>query len=454
MTFLLSYFLLIGVVLAETCLQTIKKDVIIVGGGSSGVYTAIHLSDLGKDVAIIEQSGFLGSHANTYYNPSTGELVNVGVQSLHNTSIVREYLERLNITARREAIPQFQTVNVDFMEGVAKPNFASPSQDDVFQGFQTFANILSEKYAYLDRGFFLPDPIPEELFLPFATFAAKYGIEAIIESIAVFIQPVEIWKEPTLYVIKNFGLQSTLSYLELISQGLYRPHDVNEIYRSASKELGSKVLYNSSAAAVRRSPEGVSVVVKTPSGNVCFNACKIIMTAPPFLHNFRGWDLTRNEMELFSKFKGKSSQIAILHNPRWNNTQYHGVGPNSTSGTPILPAVVEIVPNGLSDDSYHSYTVSANPFPVKDAKAIFSQQLKTLQDKGIVPQGETKILEWFDHKDYMNYVSVDDIRAGFYSSLYNLQGTKNTWYTGAVWAGQDSSYIWSFTKALLPRIVK
>jgi len=43
--------------------ETIHRDVCILGGGSSGTYAAIRLSqDLGKSVVVIEKAGRLGGH--------------------------------------------------------------------------------------------------------------------------------------------------------------------------------------------------------------------------------------------------------------------------------------------------------------------------------------------------------------------------------------------------------
>ncbi len=40
--------------------EIITRDVSIIGGGSSGTYSAIRLHDLGKNIAVVEQTGRLG----------------------------------------------------------------------------------------------------------------------------------------------------------------------------------------------------------------------------------------------------------------------------------------------------------------------------------------------------------------------------------------------------------
>ncbi|KAK0111928.1 hypothetical protein ONS96_001192 [Cadophora gregata f. sp. sojae] len=455
-TNMLNTFLTLFLFLGGTVgLKTVKKDVVIIGAGSSGVYTGIRLIDEGKDVAIIESSNFIGSHANTYYDPVTGNPINVGVQSFHNTTVVRDYFARLNVTATSYTYPQWPTVNVDFSTGKPATNYTSPSFPDIVAGFQAFRDVVAANYAYLDDGFHLPDPIPEELFLPFSEFAKKHGFEVILPSIAVFIQPVELWNEPTLYVIKNYGLQSIETYLgSLAGAGVFKPDDVNEIYTSAAEILGSRVILNSSVQKLKRSSTGVTLQVKTPQGVICIEASKVVMAAPPFLRNFAGWDLSSHDRNLFSKFIAKNSHIAITHNPTWNNTSYNGVGPQSTFGTPRLPGTVSMIPTGFTDSSYYSYVVFLENTPVETAQALFKKQVKTLIANGVAPASDNTIVEWFNHNYYMNHVPTADIRAGFYTKLNNLQGKSNTFYVGAAWAGQDSSMIWGVVDELLPKLLE
>lgn len=451
MNTLFTSFLLLGG--AVDAIKTIQKDVVIIGAGASGVYTGIRLMDEGRDVVLIERSDDIGSHANTYYDPATGTPINIGVQGFHNTTVVRNYFARLNVTTPPATSPTWDTVNVDFSTGEEVTNYTSPSFADVLAGFQTFRDV-AEKYAYLDDGFNLPDPIPEELFLPFSTFAQNYGFEAILPMIAVFIEPVELWNEPTLYVLKNFGLESAEGFLNLLNAGSFRPADVNEIYVSAAEILGSRVLLNSTATSVNRSSTGVSVDVNTPDGLVRIEASKIVMAAPPFLSNLVGWDLSPEDSDLFSKFKGRNNHIGVTRNPEWNNVSYNGVGPEYTFGTPRLPGLVSMMPTGFTDSSYYHYVVFQENVAVEDAQALFKEQVATLVANGVVPESNNEIVAWFNHNNYMNRVPEADIRAGFYNKLNGLQGQSNTFYVGAVWAGQDSSMIWRVVDALIPKLLE
>lgn len=51
--------------------QIITRDVCVIGGGSAGTYAAIRLRLMNQSVAVVEKSGRLGGHTETYRDPET-----------------------------------------------------------------------------------------------------------------------------------------------------------------------------------------------------------------------------------------------------------------------------------------------------------------------------------------------------------------------------------------------
>lgn len=78
--------------------SVISRDFTIVGGGSAGTYAAIRLQDLSYSVAVIEQTGRLGGHTQTYDDPATGETIDYGVRAWHKIPEVNNYFARLNVS--------------------------------------------------------------------------------------------------------------------------------------------------------------------------------------------------------------------------------------------------------------------------------------------------------------------------------------------------------------------
>ena len=89
-------------------------------------------------------------------------------------------------------------------------------------------------------------------------------------------------------------------------------------------------------------------------------------------------------------------------------------------------------------------------------KADIIRSIKALQkmnpDK--FQQTEPELIEYYSHAPYFLQVSADEIKKGFYSKLYALQGQRNTYWTGAAWRVQDSSEIWKYTDTqVLPKLL-
>lgn len=62
--------------------DVIIRDVAVIGGGSSGTYSAINLQLLGQSVAVVERDDYLGGHVNTHTDSSIGSNIRLRRSSL------------------------------------------------------------------------------------------------------------------------------------------------------------------------------------------------------------------------------------------------------------------------------------------------------------------------------------------------------------------------------------
>jgi hypothetical protein len=81
-----------------SCNNVINRNVAVIGGGSGGTYTAVHLGDYNQSVVVIEQTGRLGGNTNTYTDPITGATIDYGVQGFHPIPTTEDYFTRFNIS--------------------------------------------------------------------------------------------------------------------------------------------------------------------------------------------------------------------------------------------------------------------------------------------------------------------------------------------------------------------
>lgn len=429
----------------------ITRDVCVIGGGSTGTYSAIRLSDSGKSVVVVEANDRLGGHTNTYTDPSTNETVDYGVIVFHNLDIVKKYFARFNVplTTASFAAPGQVNEYVDFTTGKAVAGYAPANSSAALAGY---AAQLA-KYPYVEAGFDLPYPVPADLLLPFGDFVKKYNLQSLVGFLFGFAQGLgNLLEQYTLYVFKNFGL-GILQDLQIGFLTTAR-QDNSEIYVKALAELRDNVLLQSHVIATDRSSnDGVKVLVKTPTGPKLIIAKKLLITIPPKLNNLRGFDLSSNETTLFSQFLNSAYYTALIrHTSIPPNTSLTNIGANTLYNLPPLPGLYTITPTrvpGLYDVKVGSATALSDA----QVKALIRDTVARLRTAGTFNTTRLQFAAYENHTPFELTVPKDAIAGGFYKRLYALQGQRHTWYTGAAFHTHDSSLLWQFTEGLIPGLL-
>ncbi|TVY18911.1 Beta-cyclopiazonate dehydrogenase [Lachnellula arida] len=431
-----------------SCDEIITRDFAIIGGGSSGTYSAIRLKDLGKSVVVIEGQDRLGGHTQTYTDPKTGGTIDYGVVVFHNLTIVKNYFARLNVSLITEsfatsAVPQY----MDFETGKLVSNYSAANPAAALEIYYE----QMAKYPYVQLGFDLPYPVPDDLLMPFGDFVLKYGLQDLVEIVGEFAQGYgDILKQPTLYIFKIFGSDLILN----IENGFLTTalHDNSLLYESAAADLGQDVVLNSTILAVDRSgSDGAKVVIKTPSGIKLIQSRKLIFTIPPKVENLQGWDLDTNEASLFGQFSNSGYYTAIIQNSGIpDNLSIDNVSPNTQFNVAPLPSIYTLSSTGFPD-LLSVKLGSASDLTDVEAKEIIMSSVEKLQLNRTGPNNP-EFAVYSSHTPFALTVPPSAIAGGFYKSLYSLQGERHTWYTGAAFHTHDSSLLWQFTEALLPNI--
>lgn len=441
----------------------IERDVAIIGGGSAGTYSAINLKDEGKSVVVIEKKGRLGGHTETYIDPATGTTFDIGVVIFHNISVVRDYFQRLNVTLSPFIPTATQNENYDLRSG-EKVNVTTYSQEEVGAALAGYTQQLL-KYPELDEGMFLPNPVPEDLVMPFGEFVKKYNIEAVIPTMYQFNPGLgDILTVPTVENMRVFGL----SLVQQLQTGfLTTPNQNNsELYTNAQAELlaSSSLLLNSEVEAANRPNNGnkrIELVVCTPSGKKLIRAKRLLITIPPRTEFLKPFDLNKTEKDVFGKLINAGYYTSVVNNSgipddltisnKFQDTPYN---------LPELPATYNIQNTrapGLHI-AYYGTSRSAKIYTMTDeeVKADIIAGIKTLQAENpdVFEQTEPEFVEFSSHSPFYLQARPEDTKKGFYEKLYALQGGRNTFWTGATFVAQDSSMIWKFTeKYVLPELV-
>ncbi|KAI0419354.1 hypothetical protein F5X98DRAFT_334865 [Xylaria grammica] len=424
--------------------DVIMRDVAIIGGGSSGTHAAIRLKDHNQTVVVIERDGELGGHVRTY-TANSGIRVNYGVSNFQNYSVVREFFSRFDIPLVQYVQPGDADVYVDFSTGQPVPNGTLPVPD--------FTAYLAEvaKYPYLGQSWELPDPVPEDLLLPFGDFVEKYNLQDVAFTIAQFaIGNGNVFEQTTIYVLKavDYDYIQGIVYGQGVAPETY---DTQSLFNKALVELGSDVLLSSTVYNASRSTAGIELVVKTPTGRKVVKAKKLLVTAPPLVDNLQPLGLDKKETDIFSKFQSHGFYTGLLNNTSLTpGARYYSADPNAnaTYDVPNLPDL-QFIWATKDPDVYWAWYSSPTDVPEEKVKSDIIARFKDL-----APGSNPEFIAYANDSPSTVGVSADEIRDGFYNDLLSLQGYKNTWYTGSTWVSDHSAELWNYTEyELLPRLM-
>ncbi|PSN64144.1 amine oxidase, flavin-containing superfamily [Corynespora cassiicola Philippines] len=440
--------------------EVIYRDVAIIGGGSAGTYSAIALKDKGFSTIVIEKKDRIGGHTETYTDPATGVPIDMGVIIFHDIPTVKNYFSRFNLSLTPIPTLSSGTAGVyDLRYGTAL-NVTRPSQEELGAAFQKFAAILSQ-WPQLAVGQFLPDPIPEDLLLPFGEFCKKHGIEAILPTASSYNpglgDPLTV---PTLEQIKVFGLGVIQSFNSFLTSANFNN---SLLYAAAQAELlaSNSLLLNSQVTKSERTNSSVKLYVDTPTCKQIIIAKKLLITIPAKTDYLKPFDLSAREKSVFKKFINGGYYTSVVKN---TGLPANLSITNNAAGTPYnfidLPGTYQISATGAPNLHTVYYgaprTKNTVPIPEEQVKASIIADLKRLQaaNPGTFTKTEPEFAIFSSHAPFYLQVTAEDIKNGFYAQLYALQGERNTYWNGASFAAHDSSTIWQFTdNVVLPQLV-
>ena len=426
----------------------IDCDVCIVGGGAAGTYAAVRLGDLGKSVMLLESSGRLGGHAQTFTDPATGVPIDIGVADFENTPLVTAYLNRFGVQTATSLPASQASANIDFRTGLAV-TISPPSQAAVGAALAQYYEILTTEYPYLDAGFQLPDPVPAELAAPFSSFVQTHGLQALVPTMFQYSQGAgNLLNDPALYVLKLFSLNVVGS---ILSGGfLNLPQGTQQLYNAAQSYLGESVLLNATVQSIQRC-DGVQTRVKTPQGTTTIRSGQLLWAAPPTLQNLSPVDLDGLEASMFSQLCAKEYSTGIV---KMTGLPAGLSLVNAAASTPYnlppLPGLYRL--QATTPELYIALFGANSPLSDTTIQQAIASSIRQLASAGTYPVEFDGFDIFSNHAPFQLGVTGAQIAGGYYKVLNSLQGRNNTFYNSAAFQTNDSSLIWQFTEGLLPQI--
>ncbi|KAJ5876486.1 uncharacterized protein N7529_002070 [Penicillium soppii] len=435
----------------EISSEVITCDVCIIGGGAAGTYAAIRLRQMNKDVIVVEKEHCLGGHTMTCFDPQFGgRAVNYGVRYFQNLPTVQKFFAYFGIPLERVPFGNDRKM-FDFRTGKEIHPIPQPDADAATERYISQLN----RYPYLRGGFELPEPVPEDLLLPFGQFMVKQNLWDSIDGLGAFINPLGDWPhQPTLYIMKY----ANLNVLEGMRAGFVRPGTGNNsaIYNAAQRELGEDALLSSSVVAVDRDRnDGWNFVTVRKAENRKFKlirARRIIVAIPPRLENMGCFDLGSDECRIFGQFQNTYLYTAVVRIKGLPAKDYVNRGADDPFKQPQLPGILFLASTDVPDLKTVQVG-SAMSLSEEELKYVIFEDILRLRQCLEIDFSKPEFLATADHSPYQLTVSADAIKKGFYRELNNLQGSRHTFYTGAAFESHNTPQIWDFTEALLQRFV-
>ncbi|KAL4815493.1 hypothetical protein BDW67DRAFT_185768 [Aspergillus spinulosporus] len=403
------------------------------------------LSDEGKHVVVVERDAALGGHTNTYTDPTTGTTIDYGVIAFWNTTVVRDFFGQLQVSlGPMGGGATNQTLYVDFQTG-------TPVTDVTISANLTGYKTQLQKYPYLIEGWDLPNPVPEDLLLPFGEFVVKYGLQDsafTLYNAGAAGGLGSILQQPTVTVMKA----DSLAFMDELQGAVVTTaqHNNHQLYDNALQELGSNVLLQSTViAAERAANDSVKLVVRTASGNKLIIASQLLVTIPLTLDNMAPFALDMRERALFSQFQNTAYYCGLVSQTGLHaGTSYVNTGTNTPYHIPEFPNMYHISPTAV--DGLYSFWYGGDHTLVEDQ--VRTNITATIQRLSGSNQ-PVEFVAFSSHTPFSLHVPAEAIAEGFYTELNRLQGYRNTWYTGALFT-PSAATVWELTRQLLPSIIE
>jgi hypothetical protein len=403
---------------------------------------------------------------NTYIDPKSGTAYDYGVESYLDLGNASAFFERFNIATAAVPSANVTTEYIDFITGNIV-NYTSPSVDDELAAFQTFLDIVEPWTDYLQPGYWnFPEgsDIPEDFLITYGEFITKYGLQDIIpiayESTGIGLG--NMTEQTTMFVLQAFGTYMAQDILGDITS--WAAADGNQaLYNAIGEDLGDDVLYNSTVLSSLRTDYGVVLTVQNHvTGQITLlSARQLLIAIEPTPQNLAPFDLDNNEEEVFSKFIFSRLYDGIVNNtafaaPMSYANMAAGAAPDNYLVLPNYPFTNVFSYLG-ADNLFHVILVGDNNFTTDAAKALAQENFETLLKADRLAESyEGQQLEWVDfsvHGPMHARVTAEDVQAGFYHDLYQLQGQRSTWWTGGAISCNFQTTLWEFDETLIPKIL-
>ncbi|CAK7230183.1 hypothetical protein SCUCBS95973_007486 [Sporothrix curviconia] len=445
-----------------------SADVVIVGGGSAGSNAAINLVDAGKSILLVEMQAQLGGMVNSYTDPTTGNVHDFGVATFTNVTGTEAYFERLGITTKSPTFGTTTSYYADFTTGETI-DYVAPDITGEFAALGTYYDVAAQYQDLLFPSYAnwpAPADIPEDLLMPFGEFAAKYELNDTMLLLWAGIGAglADMLDIPTLYMMQTFGAQTAAVFLGTDVQYVPESGRNQDIYDAVASILGDAVMLNSMVTQSVRlaNNQGVALLVKNQvSGDYTIvTADRLVMAIEPTASNLAPFAPDSTESAVFDKGTWSVVNVGLVSHPSLpDDALIYNLPASAANGNDFAypePPFVDYF-EAVGDGLFQAIVVGWDDLTEDAAQALAQDALDKLAEAGTIPATNgvpLTINAWSNHGPMDMRSTKEDLQAGFIQDQYALQGYRSTYWTGAAFSNQLSTYLWAYNlEYLVPLVV-
>ena len=469
------FTLLLGTLFASPALKADAKhddpkneieefDLCIIGAGPSGLSAAAFAKDRGASVLVIEKQAVFGGNSNTEFfippAPGLPNWIDIGTTAFPDTKKLNEIFGEtwtidsaaianrfaafgifyLDLTNPANATP---TYGANFLTGQNYGQFLpSPEQQgEIAAALQRLLGIFA-KYPFIEQSQW-PSPMPAELLEPFSNIIQSYQLEPLIYPLfvqilnggAVFNYSTEL----ALYSLAR--LKPALIYILTVPNiGFSVVEGSIQMYNGMVNYVGSEnVLLNSQVInAIRTDDKPIVLDIKTQNGQTTTYKtveCKNLLVAfPETLKSIQFLNPDGEEKKAFEDFYYTYDYTfeVNVNGPIADSGQGFTLL-NVDMSTPFdlqSPPNLAYIQRGLPFGPAQTPLLSSIALSDAQVRQIFQQQVQNISTDLLT---NVSIVTYNAHDQYYPQLTKKNLASqkNAYKRIANLQGHRNTYWTGA-----------------------
>jgi len=426
------------------------KKIAIIGAGVSGLSAAYYLKKLGyRDVTVFERESYVGGKVLSYeYEGNTYDLGAIIIGDERNYKNYHELLAGYDIPLENFASPIVAHLDgrCCSFEQFFKENYS------LARTLRAFSNMLCLGFKfkkYLKGGFVDAKP---ELYINFKDFIDKHKIEPVADTLCPFLIGCGygFYEEiPAIYIFRFlwviFRSSLRLNNLpkfwreELSSEISGCKNGCQELWIKMAEEL--HVETSAEIRAIRRNVMDTESSVELKIEIVANGETRVfdsMIISSPLDETVQYLDVSEEEKEVFSKILNTDYYVTLFKGEGFSKSLFvrDHIHPSTKGKT------VAIFCNHCDSNVYTGYQICPPDTRPDDLVEMLKTDVEQLGGRfdGVITQKYWR---------YFPRVGTEELRAGFYKRLDELQGQKGTYYIGAVLNFETLEDTVSFAKKLV-----